>query len=159
MKKKLGMGSPLPMLSMVLFRLTGSAMRVADMADIPQNELMQRIRTNRANLILDVRSPEEYAEGHIPGAINIPYDQLRTRLAEISSHKNKEIVLYCKIGKRVIIAATILQAAGFNHLLHLLGDMDDWCSNGNLPVSVPPASGSGRSSAGFKPRRNPNEIV
>lgn len=122
------------LLGMVLFFPAWSASCYAQVADIAQFELMQRINTNRAGLILDVRSPEEYAEGHVPGAINIPHDQLAARLAEISAHKNSDIVLYCRSGGRVGIAAGILQAAGFSKILHLAGDMGGWLLNGNLPV-------------------------
>jgi len=121
-------------LGMALIFLAGSTVCMAEVAYLPQAELMQRIKANRAGLILDVRSPEEYAEGHIPGAINIPHDRLGSRLAEIGAHKDKDIVLYCRSGRRVGVAADILQAAGFSKLLHLAGDMDGWRSNGNLPI-------------------------
>jgi len=134
MKKRLGASALFARLSMALFLLTGSAVCMAEVIDIPPTELMQRINANRAGLILDVRSAEEYAEGHVPGAINIPYDQLSSRLAEISSHKNKEVVLYCRSGKRAGIAANILQSAGFSKLLHLDGDMNGWAASGNLPI-------------------------
>jgi len=117
-------------LSMALFFMAGSTICIAQVTDISQVELMQRIKANHANLILDVRSPKEYAEGHIPGAINIPHDQLGSRLAEIGSHKDKDVVLYCGSGGRVSIAANTLQAAGFSKLLHLDGDMNGWRSNG-----------------------------
>lgn len=103
--------------------------------DISQADLVKRISTNYANLILDVRSPEEFQEGHLPGAINIPFDRLDSRLAEIDAYKNKDMVLYCGNGGRVIIAALILRSAGFNRLLHLDGDMDAWAGNGKLPVA------------------------
>lgn len=134
MKKWHSIGGMVSRLTMALFFLAGSSICMAGVTDIPQAELMQRIKTNQAGLILDVRSPAEYAEGHIPGAINIPHDQLSSRLAEIVSHKSKDIVLYCRSGKRVGIAANTLQAAGFSKLLHLVGDMGAWLSNGNLPV-------------------------
>ncbi|MFZ2301916.1 MAG: rhodanese-like domain-containing protein [Gallionella sp.] len=113
---------------------SGSGACMAGVTDIQPIELMQRIKANNAGLILDVRTPEEYAEGHIPGAINIPHDQLGSRHQEIAAHKNKDIVLYCRSGGRVGIAANILQAAGFSKLLHLAGDMGNWRMNGNLPI-------------------------
>lgn len=119
---------------LVLF-LAMSSTSFAGATDISQDALMQRIKADHAQLILDVRSPEEYKGGHIPGAINIPHDQLGSRLAEIVSHKNKEVVLYCRSGRRVAIAADILQSAGFSKLLHLDGDMYDWQSNRKLPVA------------------------
>lgn len=121
-------------LGMTLFFVAGSTICIAQVADIPQDELMQRIKANQAGLILDVRNPYEYAEGHIPGAINIPHDQLGSRIAEIGAHKDNDVVLYCGSGGRVVIAANTLRAAGFSKLLHLDGDMDGWRSNRDLPI-------------------------
>ncbi len=134
MKERYGINGLLPRLSMALFFMAGSSICIAQVTDISQVELMQRIKANHANLILDVRSPREYAEGHIPGAINIPHDQLGFRLVEIGSHKDKEVVLYCGSGVRVGIAANTLRVAGFSKLLHLDGDMNGWRSNGSLPI-------------------------
>lgn len=134
MKEKRGIISLLSKLSMALFFVAGSTVCLARVADISQVELMQRIKANHAGLILDVRSQGEYASGHIPGAINIPHDQLGSRLAEISSYKDKDIVLYCASGGRVGSAAKTLQPAGFSKLLHLDGDMNGWRSNGSLPI-------------------------
>lgn len=134
MMKEMRIISGFLMLGMTLFLLAWSAACNAQVTDIVQAELVQRIKANRAGLILDVRSAEEYAEGHIPGAINIPHDQLESRIAEIGAHKNKDVVLYCRSGVRAGIAATILQSAGFSKLLHLAGDMSGWSSNGNLPI-------------------------
>jgi len=126
--------------SVLALFLAMSSASFAEVTDISQDALMQRIKADHAQLILDVRSPEEYKAGHIPGAINIPHDQMGARLAEISSHKNKEVVLYCRSGRRVAIAADILQSAGFSKLLHLDGDMYDWQSNRNLPVVKQPCT-------------------
>src|SRR5512136_1446190 len=53
--------------------------------------------------VVDVRTPEEYASGHVPGAINIPYDQLPRRAAEIGPPTTK-VVLYCRSGRRSGVA-------------------------------------------------------
>lgn len=134
MKKWNGVSGLLTRLSLALFFVAGSTICMAQVTDISQTELMQRIKANQAGLILDVRSPQEYAEGHILGAINIPHDQLSSRLAEIGSYKGKEVVLYCASGGRVGIAAKTLQPAGFSKLLHLDGDMNGWRNNGSLPI-------------------------
>lgn len=122
----------MPVLALLLAMSNAS---FAQAADISQTEMMQRIEAGHEQLILDVRSPEEYAEGHVPGAINIPHDQLSSRVAEIGSHKNKDVVLYCRSGKRAAMAADILHSAGFSKLLHLEGDMYDWSGNRKLPVA------------------------
>lgn len=134
MKERFSINRLLPGWGMALFFLAGSTACMAGVTDISQAELMQRIKAKHANLILDVRSPQEYAEGHIPGAINIPHNQIASRLAEIGTHKNKEIVLYCGSGGRVVAAANTLQAVGFSKLLHLDGDMNGWRNNGSLPI-------------------------
>lgn len=134
MKVKCSIISLLSKLGITLFFLAGSTICMAQVTDISQAELMQRIKAGHAGLILDVRSPQEYAEGHIPGAINIPHDQLSSRVAEIGSYKDKEIVLYCASGGRVGVAAKTLQPAGFSKLLHLDGDMNGWRSNSSLPI-------------------------
>lgn len=135
MKERFSIGSLFSRLFLALLLLTGSAACMAEVTEISQAELAQRIKTNSAGLILDVRSAEEYAEGHIPGAVNIPHDQLGSRLNEIGEHWDKEVVLYCRSGKRAGVAAGILQSAGFSRLRHLTGDMSGWVSNGKLPVS------------------------
>jgi phage shock protein E len=82
--------------------------------------------------LLDVRTPQEYAEGHIAGAINVPYDQLATRLAEVP--KDKDVVLYCRSGRRAGIAADVLAANGYKRLSHLDGDMIAWTEKGRPVV-------------------------
>ncbi len=84
-------------------------------------------------LILDVRTPKEYAEGHVPGAVNISHDRLAARLSELDSDKDRPIVVYCRSGKRAGMAATVLEKAGFRNLYHLEGDMLGWHAKG-LPM-------------------------
>ncbi|MBK7950917.1 MAG: rhodanese-like domain-containing protein [Deltaproteobacteria bacterium] len=85
------------------------------------------------SLVLDVRTPEEYAAGHVPNAINIPHDALESHLAELESRKDGPVVVYCKSGRRAGMAAEALTQAGFTNLLHLTGDMEAWSAAG-LPV-------------------------
>lgn len=61
--------------------------------------------------LLDVRTPVEFSHGSIPGAVNIPLDELRHRLKEITAEK--EIIVYCQIGLRAYIAARILTQRGY----------------------------------------------
>ena len=62
--------------------------------------------------LVDVRTPQEFTAGHIPGAINVPVDDLRTRLGELS--RDRQIAVYCQVGQRGYLATRILQQAGFN---------------------------------------------
>ena len=84
--------------------------------------------------VLDVRTPQEYAEGHVPGAVNVPHDQLASRLTEVP--KDKDVVLYCKSGRRAGIAADVLAANGYTRLSHLEGDMNAWIEKGR-PIAKP----------------------
>ena len=63
-------------------------------------------------LLLDVRTPKEYAEGHLPGAVNIPVDDLRGRLGELP--RDRRILAYCQVGMRGYIATRILLQKGFD---------------------------------------------
>jgi NADPH-dependent 2,4-dienoyl-CoA reductase/sulfur reductase-like enzyme/rhodanese-related sulfurtransferase len=67
---------------------------------------------NDGLLLLDVRTPQEFSQGHIPGAVNIPVDELRQRLGELP--RNRDIAAYCQVGQRGYLATRILQQAGFS---------------------------------------------
>jgi rhodanese-related sulfurtransferase len=59
-----------------------------------------------------VRTGEEFAAGHLPAAVNIPVDELRSRLGELPP--NREIVAYCQVGQRGYLATRILRQAGLS---------------------------------------------
>ncbi len=63
-------------------------------------------------LVLDVRSPAEFASGHLPGSINIPLQQLRQNLASVP--KGKQIITCCASGMRSASAAQILRSQGYD---------------------------------------------
>lgn len=99
----------------------------ADAANISADTVLARTQRKDASmLILDVRTPEEYAQGHVPGAINVPYDKIDGRIEELLASKDKDVVLYCHSGGRAAIAAKTLKGRGFDRLLHLDGDIVKW---------------------------------
>ena len=73
-------------------------------------------------LVLDVRTPDEYAAGHVQQALNMPVDNLPDRLSQISSllgdDKAKPIVVYCSAGGRAARAKRTLEAAGYTHVVN-----------------------------------------
>ncbi|MDD2437891.1 MAG: FAD-dependent oxidoreductase, partial [Massilibacteroides sp.] len=75
-------------------------------------------------LLVDVRTSDEYELGTIPGAINIPIDELRGRLNELS--KDKEIVLFCAVGLRGYLAWRILSQNDYNQIYNLSGGYKTW---------------------------------
>lgn len=99
-----------------------STVAAADLAD--------RIGNDTAPAIFDVRTPEEYAEGHIPGAINIPHTDVAARAGELSAYKDREVVVYCGSGRRAAMAEADLAAAGFDNVRDLEGHMKGWKAGG-----------------------------
>ena len=68
--------------------------------------------------LVDVRTPKEFAAGHIPGATNIPVDELRERLGEIP--RDREVIAYCQVSMRGYLATRVLKQAGY-HVRNLSG--------------------------------------
>lgn len=75
-------------------------------------------------LLLDVRTEEEYVTGHIPNSTLIPLDELEERLNELKQ-KDKMIIVYCKSGRRSVIACEILIKEGYTNVYNL-GGVVDW---------------------------------
>ena len=86
--------------------------------------------------LVDVRSREEFAEGHIPGAINIPHREIEAHLATLSPLEKEGLVLFCRSGKRANYAIDKLKEAGMTNLTHMKGDMKAWFE-AELPVETP----------------------
>ncbi len=91
-------------------------------------------------LLLDVREPAEYEEGHVPGAINIPRGMLEFKMSQEESltNRQRQILLYCKTSGRAALSAVALQTLGFEHVRSILGGFDGWCAAG-LPTDKPKA--------------------
>ncbi len=75
-------------------------------------------------LLLDVRSDQEFQEGHIPGALHIPHDQVADRILELPAC-TQTIVVYCRAGGRAEMAKAVLVERGFCRVMNL-GGIDDW---------------------------------
>lgn len=95
--------------------------------------LAQRVEAGDAPVVLDVRTPAEFARGHVPGAINIPYDQLASRLDEVPAHQGDEVVVHCERGGRAAKAEGVLKDAGYTDVRDLEGHFQAWEAAG-LPV-------------------------
>jgi rhodanese-related sulfurtransferase len=75
-------------------------------------------------IVLDVRTPEEFASGHVPSALNIPVQELRERHAELGA-KTAPIVIYCRSGARSATAAGLLRNLGYSNVTDI-GPMSNW---------------------------------
>ena len=107
---------------------------------ISQQALIERQQAGDEQLfVLDVRTPDEFASGHVPGAVNVPHDQVAAHLGMIP--RDKDVVMYCRSGRRVMRAAEALAANGYTRLLHLDGDMSGWAQNArDTAVPADPAA-------------------
>lgn len=91
--------------------------------------LIERVANNEW-LLIDVRSPQEFADGHIPGAVNMPHDNINDYIADLEGHKDKPIIIYCRSGRRAQLAMKVLQDMDFSEVMHLEGDMLGWSAAG-----------------------------
>jgi rhodanese-related sulfurtransferase len=84
--------------------------------------------------ILDVRSPEEFAQGHLQKARLIPVGEIVNKIGELSSLKDNRILVYCHSGNRSAAACRILQQNGFTKVDNLDGGISAWTARGNKIV-------------------------
>ncbi|TMP78458.1 rhodanese-like domain-containing protein [Pseudoalteromonas phenolica] len=108
-----------------LFLFTFSTLVFAKTKLISQQDLLVNQMSATPHQIIDVRSPEEFAAGHVKGAINIPFDQIEQNQNLLNTLKPSTLVVYCRSGRRAGIFEKTLTEKGFN-LLHLSGDMNAW---------------------------------
>ena len=93
------------------------------------------VKTDMSEVTLvDVRTPDEYALGHISGAVNIPVDDLRARMSEIPA--DKPVLLYCGVGLRGYLASNILKENGYRDVRNLIGGLKTY-NAAIAPVPVP----------------------
>lgn len=81
-------------------------------------------RVEAGATLVDVRTPEEFATGHLPGAVNIPVEELPRRFPELGSPE-KPLVVYCRSGARSSRAERLLKEHGFQDVF-ILGPMSAW---------------------------------
>jgi rhodanese-related sulfurtransferase len=105
----------------------------AQVSDVSAQDILAIPAEGDGPVLVDVRTPSEYASGHVPRAINIPVSEVAHRLSELVPHKEQSVVLYCEQGGRALKAAAILVSAGFPKVRHLRGDMSAWRTAG-LPI-------------------------
>lgn len=100
--------------------------------EITTDELYNRIESDPPALLIDVRSEEEYSDkyGHLPNAKWIPMLKLESRIHEIESYRDKEVVTMCPGGGLSLVAVDLLQEAGFKDVKSLKGGTDEWYEKG-----------------------------
>lgn len=106
--------------------------RTVSNIDVVQSRTMQQ----QGALLLDVREPDEFADGHAPGSKLIPLGQLQSRVNEIGDFKRNPVVIICRSGRRSLQAASILGQLGFTAIYNVQGGMIAW-EKAALPINRP----------------------
>jgi len=109
-------------IALILPLLSRSAAGVTVLSVTEAVMLMSR----KSALVLDVREPDEFAQGHLQGARNIPLSQLEARLKELEKYREKPVMVLCERGGRATKAAKLLKAQQFTALHVLKGGMQAW---------------------------------
>lgn len=90
---------------------------------ITTDQLADRLKTDKP-VLLDVREPREFAEGHVPGAVNVPLADLRHLADDLDA--SAETLLICESGRRSATGAKILTRHGFTHAYSVKGGTSAW---------------------------------
>ena len=92
--------------------------------NITAQEAKEIMDTQQGYVILDVRAQEEYDQGHIPGAIVIPHEEITEKAEAVLQDKNQLILVYCRSGRRSKIAADALVELGYTNIKEFGGILD-----------------------------------
>ena len=114
------------LLPLLLFAVTGHVLLAAGFMSpgMGASELQEKLATPGAPLVVDVRKPVEFGIAHIPGAKNIPLDEIEQRLDEFRSDSG--VLIYCINGARTRQAEALLYKNGIENVFHLEGALQGW---------------------------------
>jgi hydroxyacylglutathione hydrolase len=112
--------------------IRASGLAVAELPNISAVDLARRLSAEPDLVVLDVREPVEWEDGHVPGARHIPMRQIADRLAEIP--RERPVALVCRGGPRSSTVGSLLLGQGFSRLLNVWGGMGAW-AEADLPMT------------------------
>ncbi|MDC1099685.1 rhodanese-like domain-containing protein [Gammaproteobacteria bacterium] len=119
-----------PLIVVVILLIRSNAVKGGK--KITPQDLVSLTNQDAAKLI-DLRSPNEFADGHITGSINIPYADIEDRLHEIKLQEGKSLVLICDSGSQSANAGEVLNKSGYQNTVILSGGIGAWKLD-NLPL-------------------------
>ncbi len=108
----------------------GAQLQRRDRVEVDAQTLLRQIESNAAPTILDVRSAKEFADGHVPGALNIPFESVGSRAQDLPGSREQSLVVYCGHGPRAWMAGAALRKRGFTNVSYLTGHFSGWRSAG-----------------------------
>ena len=106
----------------------GNSNAIGEIKQNTAEEIYKIINEKKDYYLIDVRTKEEYSQGHLGGAALIPVDEIKNRLTEIP--KDKPVIVYCKSGARSMQAANILVSNGFKTVYNMTGGIEEWQKEG-----------------------------
>ena len=127
----------------LLFLTLALLLPSAACADLPDEQIVQPdalaalLGGPEPPLLLDVRTPAEFAAGHVPTATLLPVQELDARIDELAPYKERGIVIYCESGRRATNALEALASQGFTNLKLLDGSMKRWRAEDRIVETGP----------------------
>jgi molybdopterin/thiamine biosynthesis adenylyltransferase/rhodanese-related sulfurtransferase len=106
--------------------------------EISTVEAHERLESSDGSIFVDVREPDEWDEGHIPGAIYTGRGRLEQRIEGLVPDKSRRLVVYCSAGNRSAFSAKVLEELGYVDVVNLAGGFSDWKRNG-YEITIPRA--------------------
>jgi rhodanese-related sulfurtransferase len=95
-------------------------------SQVKAEEIKNMIDQNQDLVLLDVRSPEEYARNRIQKSVNLPYETITRDIGELVPDKKTKIVVYCLSGSRSVVAAQSLIEAGYLNIFNMENGLLGW---------------------------------
>ena len=117
-------------LMLLVWNLWGAVM--SGLTPLTPRESVRKINHEGAVLV-DIRKPDSYSQGHILGATNIPPESIGTRQQEVAKYQAQDVILCCEHGNDSLRAARLFRAQGLNRLFFIKGGLQAW-RNANLPL-------------------------
>jgi sulfur-carrier protein adenylyltransferase/sulfurtransferase len=108
----------------------------AEIDEVDATQARELLAAAEPPLLIDVRTPDEWSEGHIPGAVHVSRDYLESRIEQAAPDRSRPVVVYCAGGARSAFAAKTLEELGYENVVSLAGGITDWKRNG-FPIDLP----------------------
>ena len=117
--------------ALLLGALAASLCFAAAAKNINSTQAQALLAREKKIVLLDVRTPEEYRQAHLHGALLIPLGELGNRMKEIP--RDRPLLVYCSVGARSVSAAGLLAARGYRDIYQMSDGLVGWYKNG-LPI-------------------------
>jgi adenylyltransferase/sulfurtransferase len=112
------------------------ALALSQIDEITPHDLQNRLQNGDRPTLVDIRERDEFAQGHLPGAVFIPRGFLELQIEQVQVDRARPLVLYCAGGVRSALAARNLKEMGYEQVYSLVGGFNGW-KNAGLPFQVP----------------------